>query len=440
MSRADPRATVPELVGGPSSPPGRHVLVPEDLAAQLRAATADEWPAFTRAMSRVFAEDPSGPYLDTPSPVAELDRSLGLFDGDRVAATSGIYSLEMTVPGAVVPCAGITWVTVSPTHRRRGVLTAIMRRQLEEIRSAGREPVAALWAAESSIYGRFGYAPGSYRGGWTGRTERLRLRADVDTGTGTVRLVDRDEYLAAARSVHEQVRRFVPGNMARDDRWWDRQLFDPAERRHGWTARQLVLHTEDDGSVTGYASYRLKSSWTEGSEPDGTLQVGEVRATHPAAYAALWQYLLSHDLIRTVNASHASDDDPLQHLLADPRALHARPVDALWVRVVDVGRALSARRYPAPLDMVFDVRDDFCPENSGRWHVWGHPAGAFCDRTDRDPDLALDIQALSAAYLGGVSLATLQAAGRVREISPGAVTQASTAFGWPVAPWCPDEF
>ena len=133
----------------------------------------------------------------------------------------------------------------------------------------------------------------------------------------------------------------------------------------------------------------------------------------------------------------ASPDDPLRHLLADPRALHSRPFDGLWVRLVDVGRALSARRYPAPIDMVFEVRDPFCPWNDGRWHVWGHPAGAFCDRTDRDPDLVLDIEELSAAYLGGVSLATLQAAGRVTEISPGAVTLASTAFCWPVDPVVP---
>ena len=120
--------------------------------------------------------------------------------------------------------------------------------------------------------------------------------------------------------------------------------------------------------------------------------------------------------------------------------LATRPVDSLWVRLVDVGRALSARRYPAPIDMVFEVRDPFCPWNDGRWHLWGHPAGAFCDRTDRDPDIVLGIEALSAAYLGGTSLATLQAAGRVTEISPGAVNLASTAFFWPVTPWCPEEF
>jgi predicted acetyltransferase len=308
------------------------------------------------------------------------------------------------------------------------------------VRAAGREPVAALWAAEASIYGRFGYAPASWRGGWSGQLERLRLRPDVDCGTGTVRLVEPTEFRPAAATVHEEVRRAVPGNLARDDRWWDRLLRETPEMRQGGTDRQYALHTEADGVVTGYATYRLASSWTETGEPDGTLSVGEVRALTPAAYASLWRFLLSHDLIRTVRAPMAAADDPVRHLLADQRALHSTPVDALWVRLVDVGAALSARRYPARIDLVLDVRDRFCDWNDGRWHLWGHPAGAFCDRTDRVADLVLDIEALSAAYLGGVSLATLQGAGRVTEISPGAVIAASTAFQWPVSPWCPDQF
>jgi len=412
-----------------------------DLAAQLRPVTTEEWPRFTRSMSAVFGDEPTGPFFDSPPPTAELDRSLGLFEGGRVAATSGIYSLEMTVPGgAVVPTAGITWITVAPTHRRRGVLTAIMRRQLDDAHEQGREPVAALWAAEASIYGRFGYAPASFRGGWKGRTERLRLRRDVDTGTGQVRLVDVAEFRAAATGLYDQLRRGVPGSLARDDRWWDRLLRDDKDDRHGYTERWHVLHEESDGTATGYASYRIKSSWTDTSEPDSTLRAGEVRATTPAGYAALWQYLLSHDLVRTIDVPMASAEDPVRHLVADSRALSARPADGLWVRLVDVDKALAARRYPAPIDLVLEVRDEFCPWNTGRWRLSGHPAGAYCGPTDRDPDIVLGIEELSSVYLGGVSLGSLQAAGRVCEVSPGAVTLASTAFGWPVAPWCPDEF
>ena len=412
----------------------------DDLSDQLRPATAEEWPDFLQAMAGAFGETPSGPYLDTPSPVAELDRSLGLWEDRRVVATSGIYSRELTVPGAVVPCAAVTWVTVAPTHRRRGVLTAMMRRQLTELHEQEREPVAALWASEHPIYGRFGYGAATVRAPLAGPAARLRLRPDVDLGTGRVAIVDEATYRPAAVAVHDAVRRFVPGNLDRNDRWWDRELQDQPEHRHGATARRYLLHTETDGTVTGYAAYRMKENWTDTGHPDGTLTVEEVRGTTPAAYASLWNVLLSIDLVSTVRLQRASPDDPVRQLVTDARALTGPVRDGLWVRLVDVGRALSARRYPARIDLVFDVRDPFCEWNNGRWHLWGHPAGAFCDRTDRDPDIALGVEELGAAYLGGVSLATLQAAGRVTEISPGAVTLASAAFHWPVSPWCPDEF
>jgi predicted acetyltransferase len=414
--------------------------VTSDLADQLRPATAEEWPALVQAMDDAFGEVSTGPFRDRPSPVAELDRSLSLWDGERAVATGGIYSHQLTVPGAVVPCAGITWITVATTHRRRGILTAIMRRQLTGLHEQQREPVAALWAAEYPIYGRFGYAPATLRAGFSGNTERMKLRPDVDLGTGRVDEVPSDTFRAAAVGVHDVARRQVPGNLARDERWWDRVMRDDPEQRKGWTARRYLLHTEADGTVTGYAFFRVKASWTDGGEPEGTITVPELRALTPAAHAALWQFVLSVDLVRTLQAPMASTDDPLRHLLTDGRALHSNPVDALWVRLVDVDRALAARRYPAPIDLVLEVRDDFCPWNTGRWRLTGHPAGGHCAPTDRDPDLVLGIEELGAAYLGGVSLAALQSAGRVTEVSPGAVTLASTAFSWPVAPWCPDEF
>ncbi|MDP9391744.1 MAG: GNAT family N-acetyltransferase [Actinomycetota bacterium] len=411
-----------------------------DVESQLRPARPEEWRAWRGAISAAFGVEAAEPYLSEPAPVAELDRSLGLWEGDRVVATSGIYSRVLTVPGAVLPCAGVTWVTVAPTHRRRGILTAIMRRQLTELHEHQREPVAALWAAEYPIYGRFGYAPATFRGDFTGRTERLRLRPDVDLGSGHVELVPKETYQAAATAVHERLRRFVPGNLERDQRWWDRILQDEKEHRHGATERRYLLHTEPDGTVTGYAAYRVKPGWSDGAEPDGTLTVEEARATSTAAYAALWRLMLSVDLVRTVKAPLLAPDDPIRHLVTDARALRVSQLDGLWVRLVDVDRALAARRYPAPIDLVIEVRDELCPWNAGRWRLSGHPAGGYCGRTDLDADLALGIEELSAAYLGGISLGALHAAGRVTELSPGAVALASTAFSWPVPPSCPDEF
>src|SRR4051794_27015055 len=258
-------------------------------------------------MSGAFGETPTEPFLTTPPPVAELDRSLGLFEDGQVLATSGIYTRTLTVPGAVVPCAAVTWVTVAPTVRRRGVLTEMMRRQLTGVHEEEREPVAALWASEFGIYGRFGYAPAAFRGGLTGRSERLRLRPDVDLGTGTVRLVDRETYQPAAAALHDRLRRFVPGNLDRDERWWNRRLLDLPGERDGATALRFALHTETDGTVTGYAAWRMKGTWDDDSgEPDGTLMVEEVRASSTQAYASLWKVLLSIDLVRTVKAPMSS--------------------------------------------------------------------------------------------------------------------------------------
>ncbi|SHF90342.1 GNAT family N-acetyltransferase [Geodermatophilus nigrescens] len=409
--------------------------------ADLRPVTAEEWPAFSRAMLEVFGDEPIDDFTEKVPATAELDRSLSLWSADgRVAATAGLYSRQLTVPGAVVPCAGVTWVTVSPTHRRRGVLTAVMRRQLTELHEQEREPLAALWASEGSIYGRFGYAPATLRGNWRGSTRRLGFRPGVDVGTGTVAPADADTYLAGASGVAEALRRWVPGVLDRDERWWRRSLRDPAGRRNGASALRFLLHREADGEVTGHAAYRVRSRWTDDGEADGTVLVDDVRARSTAGYAALWRYLLDLDLVRSAEFGYGPVDDPLRHLLADPRALHTRPLDGLWLRLVDVGRALAARRYPAPIDMVLEVRDPFCPWNDGRWWLRGHPAGAFCAPSEGDPDLVVDVDALAAAYLGGTSLGTLQAAGRVTEVSPGAVTQAATAFSWPVTPWCNDQF
>ena len=424
----------------PAAAPAADPIADPALVDRLRPITVDEWPGFTRAMMRVFGEDATGPYVDEPRPTAELDRSLALLDDGFVAATAGIYSFELTVPGRVVPAAGVTWVTVSPTHRRQGVLTAIMRRQLDEVHAAGREPVAALWAAEGGIYGRFGYAPAVWRGGITLDPTTARLRPDLPGSDGRIRMVELEDYRAAAVPLYARSRRVGRGQVARDAPWWARRRRDDKDDRDGWTARRYAVHHDADGAVSGYVSYRQKEEWTPQDQPRGKLQVIDLVAATPGVRVALWRFVLGHDLVREVSSWALSAEDPVRSMVADPRSISTAVSDAMWVRLVDVDRALAARRYPAPIDLVLEVRDRFCPWNDGRWRLTGHPAGGYCGRTDRDPDLVLGVEELAAVYLGGVSLGTLHRAGRVTEVSPGAVALASTSFSWPVAPQSPDGF
>jgi len=411
--------------------------VPDDIETQLRPFTADEFEAAIACLSEGFGEDITE--IEGDRMVFEPERTLGLWDGDRVVATSGIYSREMTIPGAVVPFAAVTLVSVAGTHRRQGVLTAMMRRQLREVHEAGVEPIAGLYASEGSVYGRFGYGLASYQGRMKGETHQMRLRSEVDTGGGRVHPVEEKDFRSAAIPLYETLRSETPGLLSRKDRWWDNMLLDPEKNRDGRTARRHLLHSEADGTVTGFATYRRKADWGDNG-PDGTVLVIALHATHPSARAAIWQYILSMDLARHLSVPLASRDDPLRHMLTDSRAVDMSQGDALYVRLVDVGAALSARRYPSTLDLNLDVEDQFCPWNAGRWRLTGGPSYGRCVRSDGDADLALSAETLGAVYLGDTSLGTLAAAGRVKEVTPGALAAATTAFGWPVAPYTPEGF
>ncbi|MDQ3052302.1 MAG: GNAT family N-acetyltransferase [Actinomycetota bacterium] len=411
--------------------------MPDHLENRLRPFTTDEFDAAFACLSEGFGEDIVD--VEGDRMVFEPKRTLGLWDGDRVVATSGIYSRDITIPGAVVPFAAVTLVSVAGTHRRQGVLTAMMRRQLREVHERGTEPIAALYASEATIYGRFGYGLASYQGQLKGETQQMQLRPEVDTGSGRVHPVEEKDFRSAAIPLYDAIRPETPGLLSRRNRWWDSLLTDPEKQRNGRTARRYLLHTEADGTVTGFALFRRKTDWAD-SGPDGTVFVTELHAAHTAARAALWQYFLSMDLVRHLSVPLAGRDDPLRHMLSDARAVGMSQGDGLYVRVVDVGTALAARRYPSTIDLILDVEDHFCPWNAGRWRLTGGPSYGRCVRTDGDPDLALSAETLGAVYLGDTSLGTLAAAGRVREITPGALAAATTAFGWPVATYSPEGF
>jgi len=318
------------------------------------------------------------------------------------------------------------------------VLTAMMRRQLIEIAEAGREPVAALWASEASIYGRFGYGLAAREATLSGHTQRMRLHPGTDLGAGRVRQVTAAELPLLVRDMRDRLREHTVGWLDRPGQWWQFQLYDAEHRRGGATAMRAVV-CEEAGEITGYAAYRIKGDW-QPSGPDNEVRVHEMAATDPRAYAAIWSFLLNLDLVRRVRAAHRPVDEPLQHLVTDARAVGLALSDNMWVRTVDVGRALAARRYTRDIDVVLDVADDFCPWNAGRWRLSAGPAGAECARTSDGADLALSSTELGAAILGGTSVAVLAAAGRVRELRAGAVARVSDAFAVVRAPWCPDRF
>jgi predicted acetyltransferase len=394
---------------------------------EMRPATLEEFDDFDRAVLAAFHREVTEEERVAFRRTDEPERSLAWFDDGRIVAGTSIYTRQVTVPGAIVPCAAVTAVGVMPTHRRRGLLTAMMRRQLENIRAAG-EPVAALWASEGAIYGRFGYGIAARTAHLTARRPVARLAAAPPVAD-SLRAGPAADHVEHMRATHERLRGERPGMLDRPGAWWQARLYDPESGRKGAQPLQALAVPD------GYALYAVRADSDE-EGPAGEVKIRELVAATPAARALLWDFLLDQDLTRTITWPLAPADEPLWLMLTDPDAVRLVVAASLWVRLVDVAAALSARGYAADPDVVLDLSDAFCPWNVGRYRL----AGGGCEPTDAEPDLALDATALGAAYLGGTLLTELAAAGRVTELRPGAVARASAAFRADVAPWCPEVF
>ena len=394
---------------------------------ELRPATAGEMDDFGRAVMTAFhgvlTEEESLHYQKVEVP----ERSLAWFDDGRIVATTISLARHLTVPGATVPCAGVTAVATTPTHRRRGLMSSMLRRQLEDIHARG-EPLAVLWASEGPIYGRFGYGRAAPRAQLVVHRPAARLAVPLP-GADPLRAGPAAEHLDAMRAVFEQVRLDRPGMLDRDGPWWEARLFDPESHRKGAHALHAVV------TADGYALYAVRSDWDDDG-PAGEVVIRELVAATPLARAELWGFLIDQDLTRTVTWDLAPLDEPLWLMLADGRAARRSVRDGLWVRLVDVLAALAARTYACDPDVVLEVDDAVCPWNAGRYRL----TAEGCAATSDEPDLALDVAALGTAYLGGPTLLELAAAGGVRELRPGALDRASAAFRAPVAPWCPEVF
>ncbi len=379
----------------------------------------------------------------TPSPDSErlqhfadqlsLERMHAAWADGAIVGGAGAFTFDMTVPGGDLATAGVTVVGVYPTHRRRGVLRSLMRAQLDDAQERG-EPIAALWASEETIYGRFGYGLASFCGEISLAREYVSFAQPFER-EGALRIVEPEEALELVPPVFEEARKQWPGMHSRNRLWWEhREIADPEDRRDGAGPKRWVVH-ERDGATDGYAVYRHKMGWEAGSS-SGELRVVEALGKTPAAMRDLWAYLLSVDWIAKVRSELLPPDHPLFLLLATPRRMRYRMSDALWVRLVDVGAALSGRRYSDDGAIVFEVADEFCPWNDGRWKLEGGEAA----RTEEEVDLRLPVTSLGSAYLGGVSFAQLRRAGRVEELRDGAVGRADSMFRWDRAPWCPEIF
>ena len=365
----------------------------------------------------------------------ELDRMHGAWDGDRIVGGAGAFTFDVSVPGGnLVPCAGVSVIGVQPTDRRRGVMAALMRAQLDDIPRRG-EPLASLWASEGTIYGRFGYGLASQQASTALPKERTAFAHPFEP-RGRVRFVTAAEALELFPPLYDSVRSVRPGMFSRSRAWWEtRRLADDATRRRpGQGPLHLVL-LELDGQPAGYAMYRIAPGITNGITTAKVI-VLEVIAPTPEAERELWRFVLDIDWVATIECDYLPTDSALVLLLAEPRYMKQTISDAFWVRLVDVGEALKACALADGPPIVLEIDDAFCPWNAGRWHV----ERGKVERTEEDSDLRLDVTALGTVYLGGFTFGDLTRALRATELRPGGAARADALFASGARPWCPEIF
>lgn len=396
----------------------------------VRVIAEGEFEAFMRALGDAFGEHVRPEDVERERSIGDLDRCLAAFDGGEIVGGTAAVTFTMTVPGSAVPTAGVTGVGVRPTHRRLGINSALMRRQLDDLHARA-EPIAALYASEGGIYGRYGYGLASFTCSMDLETERSAFVQGYRP-SGRVRLLEREAALREFLLVYDRVRLGRPGMMALSESWMAHRF---AEKHFGKEREWFYAAHESEDGIDAYVVYEVKREWS-GSVPRSELQVEDLHALTPQAYADMWRYCFDMDLIHRVTAWNRPADEPLLHMLREPRRLQLTTKDGLWVRLVDVPKALEARRYAAEGHVVFEVRDAFCPWNEGRYELEGGPDGASCRATDAEPDLALTVNELGVAYLGGMSFRGLHRAGRVGEERDGALARADSMFAADPAPWC----
>jgi predicted acetyltransferase len=382
-----------------------------------------------------FGEEIDDQEIEAVRPLVARSRNLAAVEGDTIVGSTSSYPMEMTVPGgATLPTGGITAVAVLPTHRRRGLGRALMRRQLDELHEQG-TPLAYLWASEGRIYQRFGYGMGTYACAFDIRKVDMEILRPIEP-RGRTRVMERAEALKVFPSVYERVRPTRPGFIDRNEPWWTEGFLDLERYREGASPYFWTAHESDEG-LDGYVVYRVK----EGERPSGgfenILEIEELMAATEDAYLSLWRYCFDHDLVGRVKGWKRPIDEPLFHMLAEPRGLDFHVRDGTWLRVVEVESALAGRSYSLEGHLVLDVHDGFCSWNEGRWLLEAGPDGAACRRTDDEPDLELGAAELGALYLGTVPASVLARAGRVVERTPGTLTRADALFASDPEPWCP---
>ena len=401
----------------------------------VRTAQLDEYSTLEQQLMRGFGGDSHDGEVERRRALLPPERTSCAFDGEHMIGTCGGYGLELALPGGnTLPMCGTTIVTVAQTHRRRGVLRQMMRHHLDQALERD-DPLAGLWASEGSIYPRFGFGPAAEC--LLARIDSRAVNIDGVDPALKLRSVELADVESAIGAFYESIWRERAGHFARGREWWRmRFCTDPEHYRDGGSEMRCVV-CERDGNVEGYVRYR--QFMTEAEFGQGVIRGAELMAPGAAAHAALWNFLLNIDLFPKIEFWNLPVDDELEWRVADLYKVRRTIIDNLWLRILDVPRALSARAYNVDEKIRIQVHDEFGEHACGCFELETSPAGSQCTTTSADADVELPAWALGALYLGRRCALPMTKAGIIKG-SEADVLKLDRMFLWDRDPWCSELF
>lgn len=386
----------------------------------------EEYKLFRTAGSLGFGSNWDEEKREPPMP--DLDRAIAAYEDSNIVGTAHAFATKMNVPGGSLNCAAVDYVAVLPTHRRRGIMTKLMKKQLGDIYERG-ETIAALHPSESLIYGRFGYGIGTYDEDWEIDTRHS------DFGTppkydGSFEFEKPSLINKSIPRLYETSMRNRPGSILPTSDRWERIAGD-IRTSNGNLQQYFHVKYLSSGEHKGYVRYSIT---------EDVVTIVELMSSSLEAHAALWRFCFDIDLIWKVKASRRPTDDPLLFMLADSRRLTRNVRDSLWIRLIDVQKALESRSYNVTGSLVFKINDAFCSWNHGVFELEIQDDWVHCSISKKSPDLVIDVSDIASTYLGTIRFSKLKNSGRLEEHTPGSVKLADQMFNSELDPWCPYSF
>ena len=413
------------------------------MTIELRPVTDDNFSEWRKTVRHGFGEHVHpDDIVRLRNERVELDRLVAAVDpqSNRIIGTGGADSYWLTVPGGeLVPMAGVAYMTTSVTHRRQGAFSNMMTYIHDAARERG-DVISGLWASQSHLYGRFDYGLSINSYDWEidpsfGEFSHFPA-ANANNADIKVSFIDANEAEVVLPGIYERMHRQTTGSVNRTSGRWRYQLFDEERVRQGASPLFFAV-CEEAGEQTGYVSYRMRR---QGDSDMGTLEVVEQVSATEVAHAAIWRFLLDFDLVGNITAINRPSDDSLWWMLSDPRRLRRKSHDALWVRLLDIPKALEARTYNSDGILKIGLVSDVQPESAGTYVIEIDDSRGSVKKTTDQPDVVMTPADLSALYLGGISSGPLFEAGRINEITTGSLAKLTGMFNTDSAPWCAHYF